>query len=78
MSSAPQFYIDHSQQVDLRCTGCLCVRRKMFGEDADRLICCRHPHPSMQFLFGPCKDYSMPPRIRELISIIENILVTKS
>jgi hypothetical protein len=77
MFMTPQVTIDDFQKVELRCTGCVKTARKMFGKDADRVICRRHPFPHMQFLFGNCECYRPSPHIRELISIIENILVTK-
>lgn len=77
MSSASKFYINHSHKVVRECNGCASIRRKAYGEDANRLICSRHPYPNMQFLLCFCEDYRISPRIRELISLNENILVTK-
>ena len=77
MSSAPQFYISCSESPIINCTGCMYINTKRWGEDADREICVRHPYPRMQFLLSKCQDYIIAPHIRELISLIENILLIK-
>jgi hypothetical protein len=75
MSSAPQFYIDHHESPVIECTGCTNITKKRWGGDADREICSRHPHPRMKFLFSRCTDYKPSQYIRELFSLIENILL---
>lgn len=73
--TTPPFYIEFSEPPIIQCLGCVNINTKRFGGDADREVCLRHPYPNMQFLFCYCKDYRPSSHIRELISLIENILV---
>jgi len=77
MSSAPQFYVDSFKSPISKCKGCMYITTIRWGQDADREICVKHPCPHTHFFISYCKDYTIAPHIRELISIIENILLIK-
>lgn len=79
MPPMPPFYISQHKEIVERCNGCKNIvnQFKFYGVDK---ICCRHPHPHIQFSFEICKDYRLniyDSTIRELILIIENILIKK-
>lgn len=74
MSSSPKFYITRSSPIINRCIGCTYIIKLQVG-GIDREICTRCPHPKIQFVFGNCEEYRPSPAFRELISLIENILV---
>jgi hypothetical protein len=61
MSSAPQFYIDRSQNVLPECKGCTNITKLGFGVGVGREICTRHPRPEFQFLFKSCVDKHIKP-----------------
>lgn len=78
MSSAPQWYIERHETIHDKCVGCIHVVPLRFGRDSDRLICNRYPYPHNKFLFSldnRCEDYRLSSASRELISLIENILM---
>ena len=78
MAGAAKFYITDFEEVVPQCNGCTHITRAIIGS-ADR-ICCRHCYPRIQFSFEGCKDYHLSYKsknLRELISIIENILIKK-
>ena len=59
MAGALKFYIFNSQKVIKECGGCTFIIKLRLGLDADKLICCRHPVPEIQFLFEKCSDFSL-------------------
>ena len=59
MAGAFKFLIFDSQEIVDECDECTFIIRLRIGLDADKLICCRHPVPEIQFLFEKCSDFSL-------------------
>ncbi len=78
MSSVPKFYIERSKTISYHCKGCTHVTELIFGGDIGRKICARYPCPDEQFIFARCRDFYPSASIRELISLIENIILKKN
>ena len=53
------FCIFKSQEIIKECEGCTFISKLRLGLDSDKLICCRHPVPKIQFLFEKCNDFSL-------------------
>lgn len=70
------FCIYDSEPIIYRCNGCKHIS-KIYGYGTDKYICCLYRCPLIQFSYdGSCEDY-IPSTKRELILIIENILLKK-